>query len=212
METDLLNAWKLWFEGNTLEDYLLFGYSMMFWKRFGLILHYFGAFTIVLEIIGYSRLKGFSHSLKATFNLQNQVDIISGGINFPIKYYRYITSKKSESSFNEFNTSSINVYLLTVTVIISLLLTFCIGSCYFSDTNWILKYLVLSLVLSVLGWIVPILTSLLTVIAIGVLLILNTVFIQPFIFLLGNKYLRIFMLFISLLLISIGFHFNLLSS
>ncbi|MEU4331132.1 hypothetical protein [Nonomuraea dietziae] len=66
--TDLgyLEAWQMWFAGDpALKDATMHGLGTLWWGRFGKIAAFFGGMTVVLDIIGPARIRGYGARLRA---------------------------------------------------------------------------------------------------------------------------------------------------
>ncbi|MGK7897626.1 MAG: hypothetical protein AB4372_29430 [Xenococcus sp. (in: cyanobacteria)] len=104
---NLIEVWKIWFEGSSLDGITLWGISMRWWARIGLLAQYFGALTIIVEVIGPDRLNEFGKNLKTPFSIKQlwkfALDTIKWGyvyfrrvISLPWKKYLTYDQKKQE--------------------------------------------------------------------------------------------------------------------
>ena len=65
--TTLIGAWRLWLSGARLDDHLLlFNISMLSWARIGKCLELVAALTILADIMGVERLRGFGYAINTT--------------------------------------------------------------------------------------------------------------------------------------------------
>lgn len=64
MVTNLWDAWRVWLDGRPTADFQLFGVRVLWWARFGKIGEFVGALTVVLDIIGPTRLREWGRSLR----------------------------------------------------------------------------------------------------------------------------------------------------
>jgi hypothetical protein len=62
-EVGLVEAWLIWMECRT-ENLTLYWQTMLFWGRFGKVIQFVGALLVAVEIIGPERLRRFAASLK----------------------------------------------------------------------------------------------------------------------------------------------------
>jgi hypothetical protein len=56
-DVSLLEAWSHWRAGQPTSDLELWGHSMLFWGRLGKLLQFVGALTVIAELIGVDRLQ-----------------------------------------------------------------------------------------------------------------------------------------------------------
>jgi len=66
--TALLHLWSNWASGNSVANSDLWGHSVMFWGRVGKVAQFFGAMAVVAELIGPERLRKFGRSLHSAFS------------------------------------------------------------------------------------------------------------------------------------------------
>lgn len=64
MDVGLLDAWRHWFLGESLDPLYLWGISIFWWGRIGKVLEFAAGLTIVAEIIGPERLRRFGRSMR----------------------------------------------------------------------------------------------------------------------------------------------------
>lgn len=63
-DVGFFEAWSVWTQGKT--DHLtMWGHTMLFWGRAGKIAQFIGALAVVAEIIGPERLRGFGTALRS---------------------------------------------------------------------------------------------------------------------------------------------------
>lgn len=59
----LLEAWRLWSEGKSLTDYELWGLSILWWGRAGKVIQFLGGLTILLDLLGPERLRRWGQGM-----------------------------------------------------------------------------------------------------------------------------------------------------
>lgn len=64
---NLLEAWRLWFDGQQIIDIKLGWWSILWWGRIGKILGGFGIIGLILEIIGATMLQQFGARMRRPF-------------------------------------------------------------------------------------------------------------------------------------------------
>ena len=64
MNVSLLEAWRLWLSGEPLAGMDLWGLSITWWGRIGKILEFVAAYGVIVEIAGPTRLRKYGESLR----------------------------------------------------------------------------------------------------------------------------------------------------
>ena len=67
-------AWSLWLSGAKLEDFAMWGVPMLWWARIGKLLQYSGGIVVVLDLIGPKRLRKAGSRLHSWRNRLQQVE------------------------------------------------------------------------------------------------------------------------------------------
>jgi hypothetical protein len=70
----LVDALQRWWSGKSTENLMVYGFSMVWWGRFGKILQLFGGLTVILDIVGPERVKA------AADNLRKHSENLTGGL------------------------------------------------------------------------------------------------------------------------------------
>jgi hypothetical protein len=63
-ETSIIEAWRLWLSGDLSLNATLWGMSILWWGRIGKFMQFFGAATIIADIIGPEEIRHFGISLQ----------------------------------------------------------------------------------------------------------------------------------------------------
>ncbi|MCH7738181.1 MAG: hypothetical protein IH872_12370 [Chloroflexi bacterium] len=63
VEYDLIQAVQEWLRGDLNPKDQMYGLRIFWWGRIGMAFGFFGALTVVTELIGYTRIKGFGDAL-----------------------------------------------------------------------------------------------------------------------------------------------------
>lgn len=69
-EIGYIEAWQLWFSGQSANSFLLWGMQILWWGRLGKVVQLVSALTIVAEIVGPQRIVKFGKSLHPEFTFQ----------------------------------------------------------------------------------------------------------------------------------------------
>lgn len=85
-EVNLFEAWSLWLSGEQISNYFLFKVKILWWARFGKLLQFVSALTIIIDIVGIDRLRNFSAFLHKLFS-----------INLAKKYFSKVTHFLADS-------------------------------------------------------------------------------------------------------------------
>jgi hypothetical protein len=65
----LLEAWRVWFSGDSTEHLMVCGSSLLWWGRIGKVIEFVSGLYIVAEIVGENRIKAFGCSIKSLRNV-----------------------------------------------------------------------------------------------------------------------------------------------
>ncbi len=61
---DLLHAWREWLAGHDTTQLRVFGIPVLWWGRFGKTLEFFGGLTVVVDLLGRTRMEAFHANLR----------------------------------------------------------------------------------------------------------------------------------------------------
>lgn len=78
-------AWKMWLSGESVSQFYLFGLSILWWGRFGKIVGLVAGLIVISEIIGPERLLVWSSSLKTTININTTLTVMRDRWNLTIR-------------------------------------------------------------------------------------------------------------------------------
>ena len=191
-EVSYIDVWRIWFAGKETSTYVLWGIELLWWGRVGKIVQLIAALTVIAEIIGPDKLRSFGESLhpKTTRTLSARFDRATtfyGRVaDFPLG----------------------NWLLLLITMMLTAgmfqILNAMIG---LPNSKWLLiPFFILSLVMGVtVGFL-----FILIVMSIG--LIIDVCIIRPIVKLLETTYLDKVIKVFSIIVLLVGFHFDLLAS
>jgi hypothetical protein len=219
MDIELLEAWKLWFDGESLIEYTLLGKSILFWGRVGKVLQFMGAMTIIVEIIGPSRLRVFGKSLRSWIHL-TQIRQYLPSIYHWFKHaslvfiYDVTFSLEKRKEFHlekmkELETEKPRLKLLTLLyVLIIITLPFSVGFLvYFFD----IRFEIILIGCATLVFL-PFYIFMLTLITLAVAVAIDSFLIKPLAWFLERKSIDTLVKIVALITLIIGFQFDLLAS
>lgn len=234
-KVSLMEAWKLWLSGNQVHDSLLWGVNILWWGRIGKLVQFAAALTIIAEIIGPERLRSFGNSMHATFTLKKAARHIRDSMDWvkaiwsswwqyllllkfifsnPRKVLRspksisieYKKFKEAKFKIQAFNADNIN--FLICLILAGVILYF-----WWPPLSWWRVLIVaFSVYVSLLLTISPVITILFFLIFALLGLLVDSFLIEPVAWVIERKHIDKWIKVISMLLILIGFHFDLLSS
>jgi hypothetical protein len=228
---DLLNLWKIWLDGKKLDDYLLWGHSILFWGRIGKLIGLLSATLIIVDIIGVDRLRTFGKSLHPVITREQTKQRFTSGIRWvkAILYYLYARQvlsavirkkwhrpdvikdwrRRVEDAKGRLHAYSEYRWYYPLVIALTALIAFWLRH-YFSSWEllwiaglvWLLNHIFL----------VPIILGVVPLLLQVVALIIDALIIEPIAFVLEQKSLGTVVKIISLILLLIGFHFDFLAS
>jgi hypothetical protein len=199
-------CWSLWFQGHTLQDKVLWGMSILWWGRLGRIVGLVSALAVLAEIIGPQRLRETGTQLRQLFQMKKLTQMMSYTIRSCQAAYEFFARDPSQSG----NDSNLSVGT-TLGAMLVVAYFFFAGIVYLL---WVFNYLN---VWWVVFWIcvaigVPAILTAAIMLALGLLLLFQVLLIEPFARLLEQETVGNIVKCVSLHLLLIGFHFDLLSS
>jgi len=225
----IMEAWRLWGSGKLTDDFLLYGIKVLWWARIGKGLELVGGLTIVLDIIGPVRLRSWGESLHK--HLSREFAIRS--LKAPFQWLWYFakllfhdlrnatwrllreptpTRVSIPSSNMRFNNA-----LAILNIIVSLYLCFSLPKWLptvgifdvLFKGPWIGRIAGFALIYNTIG---AVTTCLLVVLAIVIGLLLDWVVIQPLAFVIERQHFEKWAKGVALILLLVGFHFDLLAA
>lgn len=213
MEITFNETWKLWLSDNLSADAVLWGISIFWWERIGKVMQFLGATTIVADIIGPEKIRKFGTSLQSTNSPKTLIQFLKRCFAWYVvifrqtimkDYTRNSTNKESKLRFFQLNILNYFIcFLLTIfTVVVAELDIF----------NWFFLVEAIFIFCCLLVSIAPLFTvlAIVTVALLG--LTINSIFLQPLAHLLEHPSLDRLLKIASLLLLLLGFFFELLGS
>ncbi|MDP1715211.1 MAG: hypothetical protein Q8L41_10760 [Anaerolineales bacterium] len=209
-----IEVWKLWFAGESTNQFYLWGLSILWWGRIGKVVGLLAGLVVISEIIGSGNLLRLSIELQTTIDITTTVTALKNQWNSTISdmkgrdiispFYGRLINFVFKA--NKYKTLKVSGFLLLIITIVYLI----------SATTWLGYYMLLLVLSNFLGnflWkiVVPILVLLYKlVIAIPVFAVDN--FIKNIAYLLAflanDRKAKAF----SVVLLILGFHFDLLAS
>lgn len=207
----LIEAWQLWFSGKLPDDSLLWGHTILFWGRLGKGIEFVAALTIVFEIIGSERLRRFGDSLHEGFSLQKAQNLIRYARRWHKAWWRILLFRAGAVySFKEFE--DIEYWRrLVFGVLVSPLFVLCMYRIVTTRrfVLWGIIFVISSLLCSLAS-------AALTVVIVIVFSVLSVIIdwflIEPVAWFLERPRLDKLIKVGSLVVLGVGFHFDLLAS
>ncbi len=204
-------AWKHWFDGETIGQMKLWGVSIFWWGRIGKLLQFLGGITIIAEIIGVTRLRKFGESLHRIVTMRKIKMQIKDSCYFIISMWKYFVSKKKdEERLMEESFKYKSSYL---SLVVTLVLMACSIFSLPSDFSWGKKILILLMIFSLLVFFISPIIVLIVILFISFIgFWFDILLIEPFAKLIDNEKSDKLIKLLALILFLIGFQFDLLAS
>lgn len=211
-EVSIVEAWALWLAGNLPPNAMLWGISIFWWGRFGKMMQLIGGITIIADIIGPERIRGFGASLQSTITSIVLIQYLKDCFEWYVVIFRQTLMKEYDDETTS-TESSRPRQLDILNYLISLFLTiFLVLSINPQQAGWVVLIEAAVIFACLLVSISPIVTVLVIVVLILLGLLINSIFVKPLAWTLENPSLDRLTKIASLFLLLIGFHFELLAS
>jgi len=208
-----LEAWKLWLAGQTVQDSLLWGAKILWWGRLGKVVEFLAATTIIADIIGPERLRKFGNSLHLAFTLTKAkyflIDALKWIRTMFIYNYSWFGSRREEQALDQvvrFRADTFNYYVCLALTAVGL---------YFAWPYlswWNVPFVAIAVLGALWMTLSPITTALLIVILSSFGVLIDLAILEPMAWLLERKMVDRWVKIISVVLLILGFHFDLLAS
>lgn len=210
MEVTLIEAWIHWKEGLLQPNFLLWGHQILWWGRIGKIIQFIAVISIVAEIIGPNKIRDFGNSLHGTFTLKTAKTYFSDIWNFLCLFIKSIFLHKEEyqNAYQEakkYVSSSIHKLSIPLFILVS-------GIYLWHKLDWWQIILAMAfIVYAAVYFALPIAIVFITCFVICGLMF-NYFFFRPIAFVLDQDQLERIIKVISLFMLIVGFHFDMLAS
>lgn len=211
-EVSIVKAWALWLSGNLPPNAMLWGISIFWWGRFGKMMQLVGAITILADIIGPERIRGFGASLQSTITSIVLIQYLKDCFGWYVVIFRQTLMKEYDDETTSIESSRPRQLDILNYVISFVLTSFLVLSIDPQQAGWIVLVEAAIIFTCLLVSISPIITVLTIVVLILLGLLINSAFVKPLAWTLENPSLDRFTKIASLFLLLIGFHFELLAS
>lgn len=205
----LLSAWDMWFDGQELSDRVLWGFRILWWGRFGKFAQLLGALAIVSEIIGPARLRDFGKSLHVLKSSQWAINLVRTSGDWALSLLRMSRSNSKEAEENRSKMRASDAHVGGMVLFWSIAIV--------STLIWVLVLDGSLLVGMMIGWTValfvaPLIMVSVTLLVSGGLLAVDALIIKPIAWFLERPALDKAIKIISVLLVLVGSHFELLAA
>ena len=222
-DVSYFDAWHRWFSGENVANYHLWMFQIVWWGRVGKLVSFISALTVIAELIGAERIRGFGESLHGRFTFGQAMQIVKAGfrpMSLVLKSkYRILFGfkRKADDStvappyrvlMDEFFRTKIgfgSVVVVSLTTIVTAYIVFKL----YGLPGAIAFFFVFSYAYSV---ILPFMVALLVTFLMTTFVCMDLLFIEPAAWLLERRSLDKLIKIGALTLLIIGFHFDLLAS
>lgn len=212
-DVGLIEAWKLWFSGDLPTNTILWGINILWWERIGKLMQLLGAATIIADIIGPEKIRRFGTSLQSTITPTTLIQFLKQCFDWYAVIFSQTILKEFADESARTETKRKHTQLDLLNYIICLLLTMAItAAANLYAFHWIFVIEFAIIYVCLLISIAPIATVLLVIGLTLMGLVVNTALIKPAAWILEHPSLDRSTKIASLLLLLVGFHFELLAS
>lgn len=204
------DAWQLWLDGKDVSGYCLGGLEILWWGRVGKLVSFFSALAVIADIIGPQKLRQFGQSLHSTFTFNKFAKSIKRTYRGSVLLWCSAgTSDKRKATRLE------NLYFKSRISFLAFFLAIGLGVSVFLlyRPNIVFRIIVAVLVfVFAFSFITPIIAAILWSLPMIIMLLVDVVLIEPTAWLLEREAIDKLIKVGSILLLLIGFHFDLLAS
>lgn len=229
---DIFVAWQLWFSGMLEPHFLLWGVPLFWWGRIGKLVEFASAGTIIADILGPERIRVYGSSLHQRFTLEMAKQVLRNYFSFGniiIRYFATSDSSEEDQLLDQFLATKYGV----ISAILGSVLTFWLLYSY-GTIGWFLEnisqsfqseFLLVALVklgfggfVGLLIWgcamyiVLPIFLFAAILFFVGFASAFDALVIEPLAWILERPLVDRYIKVLSLLLLIIGFHFDILAS
>ena len=200
---ELIFAWSQWVSGRLPDEFVLWGQTIRWWARVGIAVQLVGVLTIIVEIIGPTKIRAYGEGLKQRVENRKSLEHLIWVLNWPKRLYQTVKNRSPAP-----NPEHIEKRIESFTVrLYTSLTTFMMMIVAIPDPTDIAVYPVLLFILLLAG-----LFLLLSVLLAGTGFSFNSVVLMPMAWVLEHRFLSNTLKILSLLAVLFGIHFNLLAS
>jgi hypothetical protein len=206
---DILEAWSAWSSGGNISQQILWGISIQWWGRVGKFMQLLAGLTIVAEIVGSERLRHFGQSLHGALTYLGLKKRLIAAVRLIGDQLIYMVAQEGTASearerIGDSELARFNTILVPILVVV---LTYW-G--WRNDLEQIWLVAAVSFIAS--ATMAPFIVAISVMIASVLGLLIDTLFIEPVAWLVERPRLERSGKVLSIALLLIGFHFDLLAS
>jgi hypothetical protein len=200
---ELILAWTQWQLGRLPDELILWGQTIRWWARIGIIVQLVGALTIIVEIIGPAKIRAYGVGLKQRVENRKSLEHLIWVLNWPKRLYQTVKNgaPKPNPKHIEERIESFTVRLYTSLTTLMMMIV------VIPDPTDIAVYPVLLIIFLLAGFFL-----LLSILLAGAGFSFNSVVLMPIAWVLEHRFLSSILKILSLLAVLFGIHFNLLAS
>lgn len=212
-EISIFDAWTLWLSGRLSPNLTLWGVSIFWWGRFGKIMQVVGAVTIVADIVGPEKIRSLGNSLHSAITPTILMEFLNDCFEWYKVVFRHTFMKdyvdEAPAAKKHSNQFKINILNYLTCFLLTILVIFAINP---KESGWVLFVEAAIIFFCLLVSLSPLVTVLFILAFIATGLMINAILIQSLAWFLEHPALDKLTKLASLLLLLIGFHFELLAS
>ena len=210
IEVSYTEIWSLWLEGQMVADFHLWGMRILWWGRIGKVIGLVSALAIVAEIIGPERLRNVGESIRIRYSFSNTWSLARDAIKAP-GHLLNLLDKNNTNNLKSVLTLPFVPFVYYSWILLCLLLTYFSWHYYFYG---FLGSIIFGIgVGSFFGLMISILIYPLIIFSVAIpLVIFNVLLLRPFAWVMEHKSMGKIIKVVSVVLLLVGFHFDLLAS
>lgn len=233
---ELLDLWRLWWQGISVQSYELWGLSVLVWGRIGKLIAFIGSALVIVELIGTERLRAYGRSLRTAVPREQAIGLAASGLDWFSAWFKawsqqrkVIGYKRNKAPFRDSARQREDLAYLTEQADraeddiadysqyewvkpVALLVTIIVMVLLWGRLSLLLWLLWGAVIWWAMQGIVPIVLGLAPMLVYLSLLLIDTAIIRPTATLLENENLGSLVKALSLVLLVVGFLLDMLAS
>jgi hypothetical protein len=222
MSVNIVDAWSQWLTGKQVAEFELLGLSILCWGRLGKLLQFIAALSILAEILGPDRIRKFGASLHATLTVEGTRGMIRDAIRWRSRMLGHMRNGSDRETLRNLVAMPTDRFNYFVALILGIVIAVGVNNVF----GWTESQVILTVIV---GW-----TALLVITVLAALILLATLspfvtialiatfswagmvfdmlILEPIAWVLDRDHLDRWVKLASLVVLLIGFHFDLLAS
>jgi len=209
----LVAAWNSWAHGGSVADSVLWGMRILWWGRIGKIAEVVSALTVIAEIVGPERLRATGHSLRGKFEFRRTGRHLVNSARWTVLMWKYFFSETGSEAEHKALAEAETLGAYRLNFVVTLVAAILIGIFEGVQLDW-LHGLMLGVMVLVVGFFVlcPVLTTLVIIAFFTFGTLLDVLVFEPVAKVFDRPDVGTVIKLAGLIVLVLGFHFDLLAS